>query len=130
MDRQQIKLVKASWDRLDDNAPAVIDTFFGNLFTAHPELREKFPEDLTSLRDKLVKGADVVVGGLSFLSLIGPVVKGLGFGADLSHVSKEQIDAVGAALLDTLSTADAAHWSIELDRAWLAAFEAILAVFK
>ncbi len=122
MTPHQIKLVQTSFAKVAPIAATAADLFYGRLFEIAPEVRAKFPDDLSEQKKKLMAMLGTVVAGLSHVDTLLPAVRALGKRHAGYGVTAEQYAPVGAALLWTLETGLAAAFTTEIEEAWSSAY--------
>ncbi|HMQ31487.1 MAG TPA: globin domain-containing protein [Chloroflexaceae bacterium] len=130
MDRAQITLVRASFNRLSPNAAALAARFYSRLFELDPALRPLFHGDMAKQGLKLMTTLQLAIGALDDVARIVPALEHLarthlGYG-----VRDEHYATVGAALLDALADAEGAAFSPELRAAWAAAYGLLSEVMR
>lgn len=121
--RSQVAAIQDSFTRIAPKAGQVATDFYKNLFTAHPEVRALFPDDMAAQKEKLVGTLAYVVKGLGNVSDIQKAVRDLGVRHRGYRATPKHYEAVGAALLTTLQTHLGPKWTPELKDAWATAYQ-------
>jgi hemoglobin-like flavoprotein len=117
--------LRASFERVKPNAPALADAFYRRLFERAPQVRMLFPDDMVKQKQKLVAALALVVEEMHRPDVIGPKLAQLG----VAHVGygarPEHYPLVGATLLDALT--EVGGLDAELRTEWRTAIERISA---
>ena len=121
LDTQQIDALRQSGAIFRAAPDRVSAQFYATLFAAHPEIRTLFPADLSDQGRKLAATLALVVDGIEDWERLEPVLAALarrhvGYGVKPDHY-----EAVGTALIQTLSQAGAtpeqtAAWQVAIGR--------------
>jgi hemoglobin-like flavoprotein len=118
-----VAAVRASFSRVarHGNEP-VARYFYNELFTAHPDLSEMFPRNMTAQKDRLMKAITRIVKTLDDPDKLVPFLRELG----RAHKRKYRVwpwhyEWVGAALIRTLAHFDP-EWTEALQREWMAGY--------
>ena len=122
MDKQQIKLVQDSFERIRNQRDEVAAIFYHNLFKLDPSLRPMFPSDMAVQRAKLMATLAFVVEGLDQLERLVPAVEALGVRHAQYGVEDRHYATVGATLLQTLRQGLGPALSSEAEAAWARAY--------
>lgn len=122
MTKDQVGLVKDSWERVVPISEEAAALFYGRLFQTAPEVRALFATDMAEQGRKLMAMLGMVVADLEEPErLLGPVralgSRHAGYGAVAAHY-----DAVGAALLWTLARGLGDAFTPEVEAAWAEAY--------
>ena len=125
MTNEQVTLIRNSWSLVVPMAEQAGLLFYEKLFTAAPGVRHMFKPDVGPQANKLIQMLGYVVSKLNKMEELLPEVKKLGerhnaYGAQPAHY-----DVVGQCLIATLQEGLGAHWTPEVEDAWLTAFTAI-----
>lgn len=121
------QLLKESWALVEDREDQLANCFYAKIFLAHPQLRDLFPVHMDVQRARLLTAIVTAVQNLDDPERFEDYLRALGRDHRKFHVSQEQYAAVGAALLDTLSTFAGERWSPEYQQAWSDAYGVISA---
>lgn len=118
IDRALVQRMQASYARAVTRGDALADRFYARLFTAHPEVRSLFPDDMTEQKDKLFATLSEVVMHLADPRASKRVLEDLGrehagFGA-----REEHYPLVCEALVGALAEISGDDWNADLDRDW------------
>ena len=130
MTPDQIRLVQASWAKVQPFQAVAADLFYGRLFELAPDTRPLFKRDIHAQGAMLMSTLDMVVRSLHRLGDMLPAAQQLacrhvGYGVQPRHY-----DSVGTALVWTLEQALGAAFTPPLREAWLAAYGALAGVMK
>ncbi|WP_158968148.1 globin domain-containing protein [Chachezhania sediminis] len=118
-------LVRESW------AMAVVDRdllgqrFYAALFRAQPELRAIFSSDLAAQSRKLVQMLNFIVDVLDDPEQLIPPTRDLAIRHVAYGVLPDHYDAVGTALLETLSSVLGEGFTAEMNAAWARIYTAL-----
>jgi hemoglobin-like flavoprotein len=122
MTQEQIRLVQQSWELVKPIAKDAAHLFYDKLFTAAPNIRHLFKEDISEQAGKLAMMLNFVVSKLHRIDDIAEDVKKLGASHNRYGARPEHYDVVGSCLIATLKQGLGIHWNAELEKAWVAAF--------
>ena len=125
-DAMQLEL-KESW-QLATNGPGLTDHFYDRLFSAAPEVRPLFPENMETQKQKLADMLQQVVFGLSSINTIIIQLSALAerhheYGAEAGHYP-----VVGESLLLAFRDQIGDRFTEDHAEAWTEALELISAV--
>jgi hemoglobin-like flavoprotein len=125
LDAALLARLRASFERVKTNAPALADAFYRRLFERAPQVRMLFPDDMARQKEKLVATLVLVVDEMHRPDVVGPKLAQLGF-AHLGYGARpEHYPIVGATLVDAL--AEVGGLDAELRTEWRTAIERIAA---
>ena len=122
MTREQIRLVQATFRRLEPSAPQVSELFYNRLFETAPHLRGLFPTDLTDQKFKIMAMLGLAVGHLHRIDDIVPASEDLGRRHVSYGATEDDYKPVGGALIWALEQALRDEFTPEVRAAWLAAY--------
>lgn len=118
MTPRQIELVQTSFQRVATDSDKVADLFYDRLFDVTPDVRELFPGDLGTQKQKLMAMLTATVVNLHQLYTVMPAIKDLGrrhvgYGVTVTHYA-----LVGGALLWAIEKRLGADFTPEMRAAW------------
>jgi hemoglobin-like flavoprotein len=127
MTRVTAALVRTSFLGISDRVDHLVEGFYNRLFSAHPEVRRIFPQDMARQREHLAAALAVVFRNAETLDALEGSLMALGaqhaeFGAAPVHYVW-----VRDALLDSLAEAHGAGWTEQVSGAWRLALNEICA---
>ena len=125
MTPEQTKLVTDSFARIFARKAPLAQTFYAELFTAHPDLRELFPPDMSAQYQKLTDLLAYVVRHLSRPDALLPSVRDLAWRHVRYGALPEHYPAVGAALIAALQKETPGTLTPEEEAAWISAYELV-----
>jgi len=119
LDSDQIARIRRGFSAAASDADCFTAAFYERLFELAPTLRQLFPADLSSQRDKLKHMLAVLVADLDRPGALAPALAKLGdrhrsYGvvrADFMVVGKALIDTLGSHLEEQFSPADRSAWA-------------------
>ena len=125
MTQQQIILVQHSWAGVLPVAKQAGLLFYSKLFEAAPGVRHLFKPDISEQANKLVTILGYIVSKLDHMEELLPEVKKLGerhnaYGAEPFHY-----EVVGQCLLATLKEGLGPQWTVEVQDAWITAYNTL-----
>jgi hemoglobin-like flavoprotein len=126
----QKTLVQQSFAVVVPIAEDVTALFYQRLFEIDPSLRHLFAEDLRPQRGKLAQMLSAAVKGLDRPEQLLPVVQDLGRRHVGYGVAEPHYDAVGAALLSTLSRVLGPAFTPQVEDAWTAVYALLATTMK
>jgi NAD(P)H-flavin reductase/hemoglobin-like flavoprotein len=116
------RLLKESWTLVEEQQDRVASYFYARIFLAYPQLRDLFPVQMDVQRARLLGAIVTAIQNLDDPERFEDYLRALGRDHRKFHVSPEQYDAVGAALLESLRAFAGERWSLEYDQAWSDAY--------
>ncbi|WP_439572418.1 globin domain-containing protein [Phreatobacter sp.] len=122
MTPQQIATVRRQFGLIAHNKDGFSAAFYDNLFDAHPTLRPLFPGDMRPQRVKLVQALAHVILSLDNLAAVIDDVRALGMRHAGYGVTPDHYNAVGEALLKTLSETLGDSFDHASESAWALAY--------
>lgn len=125
MTPHDIELVRNSFTKLIPNADDIGLAFYANLFTANPELRPLFPEQLVEQSRKLMLMLASLVSVLDQPGRLETLTRSLGARHRRYGVQDGHYAQVGAALLETLREGLQDDFNAATEAAWAAAYGAL-----
>ncbi|WP_195820759.1 globin domain-containing protein [Roseobacter sp. MH60115] len=127
MTEDDVALVQESWAQVVPIADAAMKQFYCRLFDADAGLAKPFADtDMASQRSHLASAINLVVGNLHQPETLVRPLQDLGARHASYRVAERDFDLVGEALLATLASGLADHWTEAHLNAWAAAWQAIL----
>jgi len=123
----QVKLIRQSAEQLSDSNVRATNAFYANLFSAAPEVRDLFPEDMFAQGEKLWSSIVTVVQSAEDLGALDDALRALGarhvaYGAQPAHY-----EVVAKVLLETLAALMRDEWSDAYEAAWRAVLDVVCA---
>jgi hemoglobin-like flavoprotein len=124
-------IVKSTWSQVVPIADRASTLFYDRLFTLDLSLRPMFEDvDMKEQRKKLMQALASVVNGLDHLDSLIPVLENLGRSHRRYLVTDQHYETVGAALLWTLEQGLASTWTLAVESAWMAAYQAVAGIMR
>lgn len=130
MTREQIHLVRTTWEPVAANPETAGVLFYGRLFELDRGLRALFQGDMGEQGRKLVTMIGVAVRALDRIESIVPAIQDLGRRHTGYGVKDRDYDTMGAALLWTLEAGLGAAFTPEVREAWAAVYRVIADTMK
>lgn len=122
-----IKSLETSFDAIAPRGEELVEDFYSRLFTAAPQLRNLFPDDMTRQRAMLLAALVLLRKSLRDLDRIAPTLRSLG----ARHVGygalPEHYPVVGALLIESMEHVAGDAWRPEYATAWARAYSAVAA---
>lgn len=128
MTPDQVRLIQASFKKVQPIADEAAALFYGRLFTIDPNLQPLFKGDMKEQGRKLMAVLGLVVAGLQQLDKLVPTVQELGRRHEGYGVQPGHYHAVSAALLWTLEQGLGEDFTAEVRHAWAAAYNILAAI--
>jgi hemoglobin-like flavoprotein len=126
---EQIKIIQVNWAAVEPIAPQAAEIFYSKLFEADPDLKYLFRNsEMADQGAKLMKTLGIVVGGLTNLEPLIPVIQGLGKRQVDYGVKEADYKVVGESLLATLEAGLGDAFTVEAKEAWTLAYTAVAGV--
>ncbi|HEY2367976.1 MAG TPA: hypothetical protein VGH87_16375 [Polyangiaceae bacterium] len=117
LDEREVSRVLASYRRIEGRSTAAALAFFVRVQRGPLRVRRVFKQDDVDQRTLAKEVFDVAVGHLESPHELRSLLERMGRRGLVDTVSPNDIDAIGAALKETLREFDEA-WSAEVDQAW------------
>ncbi|HWS90875.1 MAG TPA: globin family protein [Pyrinomonadaceae bacterium] len=130
MNREQIRLVQESFEKVVPLADAAAALFYGRLFDLNPALESLFKGDMVEQGRKLMQMLGVAVRNLDRLEQVLPAVCALGARHAGYGVREKDYDTVGRALIWTLRKGLCGDFTPETEAAWVEVYTALAGVMK
>jgi hemoglobin-like flavoprotein len=130
MTPSQIQLVRTSFAKVAPIADSAAKLFYGRLFELDPSLRHLFRSDLDSQGNKLMSMIGGAVSLLDQPQTLLPVVESLGQRHVGYGVEDRHYETVGSALMWTLEKGLSADFTLEVETAWVAAYQMLSTTMK
>ncbi|MEL6657812.1 MAG: globin domain-containing protein [Bacteroidota bacterium] len=121
----QKHLIQASWKIVAPLSCTLGTLFYYRLFDLAPHTRSLFGTDIKTQAEKFVLMLDIVVQSLHEFDQLSQRLAALGQQHQRLNVSESDYRAVRQALLWTLETSLEENWSLELEKAWGMAYDAL-----
>ena len=130
MNREQIKLVRESFEKVLPIADGAAALFYGRLFDLDPALESLFKGDMVEQGRKLMQMIGVAVKSLDRLEQVLPAVCALGARHAGYGVREQDYETVGRALIWTLKKGLGDDFTPETEAAWAEVYAALAGVMK
>jgi hemoglobin-like flavoprotein len=130
MTREQINLVRASFEKIAPIAEKAAALFYAKLFDLNPKLRGLFKGDVYEQGKKLMQVIAYAVENLDQLDEIVPEVRSLGARHAGYGVSDHDYETVGVALIWTLEKALGKDFTAPTRAAWTAVYNLLAETMK
>ena len=130
MNREQIKLVQESFEKVVPIADGAAALFYGRLFDLDPALESLFKGDMVEQGRKLMQMIGVAVKSLYRLEQVLPAVRMLGARHAGYGVRERDYETVGRALIWTLKKGLGEDFTPETEAAWAETYAALAGVMK
>jgi len=130
MTEEQIKLVRASFEKIGRVSEEAAVLFYARLFELDPKLRRLFKPDMGEQRLKLMQMLEAAVNGLGRLDELLPAVREMGARHASYGVEDHHYETVASALLYTFECALDAEYTTEMKEAWTAVYELLATTMK
>ena len=122
MNSRQIELVQQSWEQVKPIVKEAGQLFYNHLFTAAPQVRHLFKEDISEQSAKLMRMLTYIVSMLKRLDDIAPDIERLAAAHNNYGARPEYYNVVCECLIRTLKDGLGDAWNTELENAWLAVY--------
>ena len=130
MNREQVKLVQESFEKVVPIADVAAALFYGRLFDLDPALESLFKGDMVEQGRKLMQMIGVAVKSLDRLEQVLPAVQALGARHEGYGVREQDYDTVGRALIWTLRKGLGDDFTPETEAAWAETYATLARVMK
>lgn len=123
-----VDLLRSTWQHAGRFGDRFVAWFYGQLFYAHPELRDLFGVDMAGQRRKLADTLDLVVAGADNLESVAPRLRKLGRMHRRYQVTVDMYPAVGEALIVTFARFLGDAWTPQAEATWTQAYDLVAGV--
>jgi NAD(P)H-flavin reductase/hemoglobin-like flavoprotein len=121
------RILKESWALVEDRQDRVAAHLYARLFLNNPQLRDMFPVQMTTQRDRLLGALVSAVQAFDDPERFDGYLRSLGRDHRKFYVRPEHYGAVKEALLDALRNNSDELWTSEYEQAWNDVYDAIAA---
>ena len=118
MTKNQISLIKQSFELIRANSSKVGKNFYQTLFAEHPDTKHLFKNNIGEQEKKLIEMLAVAVANIDDLSPVVTAVKDLGKRHIVYGVKAEHYDMVGSVLIKTFKQELKENFDTETEEAW------------
>lgn len=125
MNEVMIRRLEQSFKLVAPRSEELVDRFYAQLFSAHPQLRVMFPNDLRDQKMRLLSSIVRVVQNLRSLERIQPALVELGRRHAGYGVAAEHYPIVRGMLVAVMQDIAADKWVPEYTQAWTTAFDVV-----
>jgi NAD(P)H-flavin reductase/hemoglobin-like flavoprotein len=122
------RLLKESWTVVEEQQDKLASYFYARIFLSNPQVRDLFPIQMDVQRARLLGAIVTAVQTVEDPERFEEYLRSLGRDHRKFHVTPDQYDVVGGALMDSLRAFAGEHWSVEYDQAWRDAYAVIAKV--
>ena len=119
------RILKESWALVEEHQEKLASYFYARIFLSNPQVRDLFPVQMDVQRARLLGAIVTAVQSVDDPERFDDYLSSLGRDHRKFHVTPEQYDVVGAALMEALRTFAGGEWSPEYDQAWRDAYAVI-----
>lgn len=118
-----VELLESSFKLLAPRGHEFVGAFYENLFASYPETQRFFTKtDMAEQRKKLVSALVLVIENLRNPAALTGALSALGRKHQGYGIGPTYYPMVGDALLKTMSSFLAEHWTPEIQQAWTEAY--------
>ena len=128
MTKEQIQLVKQSWEHIAPERLRIGELFYKRLFREAPELRYMFKSDTTIQEDKLLDMLSHIVKNLDRLETLSNHVTELAKRHNQYGVKPQQYAIVRRCLMSVLEELLGEYWNEEVKYAWVLAYHTLSSI--
>jgi nitric oxide dioxygenase len=128
MTRNQIQLVKSSFQAITPQRNRLAGIFFAQLFVREPSLRSVFKGDLRAQGIELFDGLAAIVDSLDRLYPIVPALEWLAVQGGRRGVGERHYREIGEAMLAAFRDGLGDAYTAEIEQAWDSAIDRVCAV--
>jgi hemoglobin-like flavoprotein len=122
-----IDTLETSFDLVAPHGDQLVEDFYDRLFSAAPEVRSLFPEDMTRQRTMVLATLVLLRKSLRDLDRILPTLRSLGARHVGYGAQPEHYPVVGRLLIESMAHAAGPAWRPEYSAAWADALGAVVA---
>ena len=114
----QKRLVRTSFESLEEYSDSVVQLFYGRLFEIAPQVRPLFRVDITNQSRKLLDMLKTIVSAIDNFEALRPRLEDLGYKHVAYGAKPEHYNALRIALLWAMATALDLEFDKETKAAW------------
>jgi hemoglobin-like flavoprotein len=114
----QKRLVRTSFESLEEYSDSVVQLFYGRLFEIAPQVRPLFRVDITNQSRKLLDMLTTIVSAIDNFEALRPRLEDLGYKHVAYGAKPEHYNALRIALLWAMATALDLEFDKETKAAW------------
>ncbi|MBB5871150.1 NAD(P)H-flavin reductase [Allocatelliglobosispora scoriae] len=119
------RLLKESWTLVEEQQDKLSGYFYARIFLNHPHLRELFPVTMDVQRARLLGAIVTAVQTVDDPDRFDEYLRALGRDHRKFHVTPDQYEVIGSALIESLRAFARDEWTPEYDQAWRDAYDVI-----
>jgi len=128
MDPRTVELLETSFKLLAPRGPELVDRFYAHLFSAHPQVRPMFPQDMTDQKMKLLASIQLVISNVRNSDALFEPLTNLGrrhlyYGSEPAHYPLVRDTLIGV-MCDMAGEA----WTEDFERAWTDALNLVAGI--
>jgi hemoglobin-like flavoprotein len=128
MTKEQIQLVKQSWEHIRPVRLLVGELFYKRLFREAPELRHMFKSDTKVQEGKLTDMLLHIVQNLERLDVLNNELTALAKRHSSYGIKPQQYAIVRRSLMSVLEECLGEHWNEEVKYAWVLAYHTLSSI--
>lgn len=117
-----VRLVRESFAVVEPQADHVAETFYANLFSIAPEIRELFPLNMQVQRSRFLRALVHIVQMIDRPDELVPFLRQLGRDHRKFGVVSRHYEPLGMALLAAIKRYAGEAWTVEVEHAWAEAY--------
>jgi hemoglobin-like flavoprotein len=121
----QKRLVRTSFEALEEYSDSVVQLFYGRLFEIAPQVRPLFRVDITNQSRKLLDMLTTIVSAIDNFDALRPRLEELGFKHVAYGAKPEHYDALRVALLWAMGSALELDFDKDTKSAWAQLLEMV-----
>ena len=118
MTEESLHRVSRSYELLADRMPEVTKSFYGRLFSTHPDLRPLFRLDISVQSQHLASALALIVRNLRLLDALEQPLMDLGAEHASVGARPEHYPVVCRTMIEAMRDASGAQWSAALEQDW------------
>lgn len=126
---EMVHAIEESYERLDAR-PSVATMFYDELFRIRPSLRSCFPRMDLAQRDVTRSFIGFVIANLRSPVQLRKLLERMGERGMLVGISRDDVNAIGRALLLTLRDLEGERWTRDLAHAWAMGFTWVVSAIR
>lgn len=130
MTKEQINLVRTSFEKIAPIADHAADLFYAKLFDLDPHLRRLFKSDIKEQGKKLIQVLSTAVENLERIDELVPHIRAMGARHAGYGVGEKDYETVGAALLWTFEKTLSKEFNTPTRKAWATVYNLLAETMK
>lgn len=119
------RLLKTSWELIEDRQDTLASYFYARMFLSNPQLRDMFPVQMNIQRARLLGAIVAAIQGYDDPENIDDYLRSLGRDHRKFAVEPQHFEMVKDALMEALREVAGEAWNVQFEQAWSDVYDLI-----